>query len=376
MTMNLRPHRLPDDVFGTLAAGGGGVRALHHLATAQYSKHMLLLRGVVDTAVATGHPQAAHASHAYDLLADIQEQAPGDVESVVRHPAVGAWAWRTLRALYGGAAMVGAEPGRFATLAAAAAIRSRTPCALDVPATDGAVTLPSLGMATLAGHTSAAVVHCATDGAAVFAAGDRVLVPGDPDESAPGWRPLPRLVAEASGMRLRLLIDDLDPFRMPAIANAAPRLPAEDIEWWRAALCEAWALLVRYHPTAAEEIAAAIRVITPLTSPPNGQVGASSRETFGAVALSVPSDARSFALTLCHEVQHAKLSAVIDIVALTRPDDGRRWYTPWRDDPRPIGALLQGSYAFLGVSGFWRRQRWQENGATALRAHAEFDRWQ
>ena len=374
--MNVRSHHLPDDVFSALAAGGSGVRALHHLATAQYSKHLLLLRGVADAAESLGHPQAARARRAYDLLAAIQEQAPGDVDTVVRHPAVGAWAWRTLRALHGSGAMVGAEPGQFAALAAAAAIRSRTPCTLDVPVTDGAVTLPSLGAATLPGPERAAVVRCTADGAAVFAAGGRVLVPADPDESAPGWRPLPRIVTEASGMTLHLLIDDLDPLRMPATANVAPRLTAEDIDWWHAALREAWTLLVRYHPTTAEEIAAAIRVLTPLTSPPDGQVSASSRETFGTVALSAPPDARSFALTLCHEVQHTKLAAVIDIIALTRPDDGRRWYAPWRDDPRPIGALLQGSYAFLGVSGFWRRQRRHEDGAAAVLAHSEFVRWQ
>jgi uncharacterized protein len=374
--MNVRSHRLPDDVFGALAVGGGGIRAIHHLAAAQYSKQMLLLRGVVDTAESLGHPQAAQARRAYDLLAAIQEQASGDVDTVVRHPAVGAWAWRTLRALHGGRAMVGAEPGRFAALAAAAAIRSRIPCTLDVPVADGAITLPSLGVATLPGRASAAVVRCAADGAAVFAAGGRVLVPADPDESAPGWRPLPRIVAEECGTTLHLLIDDLDPFRMPATTNIAPRLTAEDIGWWRAALREAWTLLVRYHPATAEEIAAAIRVLTPLSSPLDGQISASSRETFGTVALSAPPDARSFALTLCHEVQHAKLTAVIDIVALTRPDDGQRWYAPWRDDPRPIGALLQGSYAHLGVSGFWHRQRQYENGAAAVHAHSEFLRWQ
>jgi HEXXH motif-containing protein len=110
MTMNVRSHHLPDDVFGTLAAGEGGIQALHYLAAAQYSKHLLLLRGVVDTAEAFGHPQAAQARRAYDLLAAIQEQVPGDVDAVVRHPAVGAWAWRTLRALHGGRAMVGADP--------------------------------------------------------------------------------------------------------------------------------------------------------------------------------------------------------------------------------------------------------------------------
>lgn len=375
MAMNVSSYRLPDDVFAALAAGGGGVRAARHLAVAQYSKHVLLLRGVVDTAETHRHPQAAHARRAYDLLAAIQERAPGDVDTVIRHPAVGAWAWRTLRALYGHAAMAGAEPGRFAALAAAAAIRSRTPCTLDVPVTHGAISFPSLGMATLSGRDNTAVVRCTAEGAAVFTAGERVEVPRDPSASGPGWRPLPQVTAEASEMTIRLLIDDLDPFRMPASTNTAARLTAADIDWWRESLRETWALLVRHHPAAAEEIAATIRVLTPFTSMPNSQVGASSRETFGTVALSAPPDAMSFALTLCHEVQHAKLAAVIDIVTLTRPDDGRRWYAPWRDDPRPIGGLLQGSYAFLGVSSFWRRQRWHEDGAAALTAHSEFVRW-
>src|SRR5581483_603165 len=60
------------------------------------------------------------------------------------------------------------------------------------------------------------------------------------------------------------------------------------------------------------------------------------------------------AVTLAHELQHLKLGALLDIVTLALPDDGRRYYAPWRDDPRPLGGLLQGAYAYFGVSGFWR----------------------
>ena len=38
---------------------------------------------------------------------------------------------------------------------------------------------------------------------------------------------------------------------------------------------------------------------------------------------------------------------------------GGAYYAPWREDPRPLGGLLQGAYAYLGVSGFWREQRRQ-----------------
>ena len=60
---------------------------------------------------------------------------------------------------------------------------------------------------------------------------------------------------------------------------------------------------------------------------------------------------------------------------MTIPHHRARYYAPWRDDPRPITGLLHGVYAHLGVSRFWRWQRHQEDGAAAIRAHAEFARW-
>jgi hypothetical protein len=105
------------------------------------------------------------------------------------------------------------------------------------------------------------------------------------------------------------------------------------------------------------------------------QISGSSREAFGCVALSTPPDATTLALTFAHEVQHAKLSALLDVIPLLRPSGGRRYYAPWRNDPRPLGGLFQGAYAYVGVSGFWRRQRRHEQGEAAFAASAEFYRW-
>ena len=93
------------------------------------------------------------------------------------------------------------------------------------------------------------------------------------------------------------------------------------------------------------------------------------------MAMSEPPDPDTCASTLTHEVQHLKLCAVLDIVRLTRPDDGSRYYAPWRTDPRPIAGLLQGAYAYLGVTEFWRRQRQLATGAAELRADGEFALW-
>ncbi|WP_436757278.1 HEXXH motif domain-containing protein [Streptosporangium sp. V21-05] len=371
--MNLREHRIPVKVFSELARGGGGAPAVGRLSAAQYSKHVLLVRGVLETARASGHAEAAAARRAYDLLATVQRRHPGAVDTVLRHSSVGAWARRTIRMLRAGDTR--AAPGQLSALAAAAAIHSRTACDVDVPATDGVVTLPSLGQAILSPTVSWATVECAAEGAEVTADRTVVRIPGDPRLDAPGWRGLRSLSAEAGGMPLRLVVDDLDPYRMPETANIGGRLGGAEIERWQSTLRTAWDLLVRHHRTVAEEVSTAITVLTPLVAPPMGLASSSSRETFGCVALSTPPDASSLAVTLTHETQHAKLSALIDLVPLTLPDDGARHYAPWRDDPRPVPGLLQGAYAFLGVTGFWRRQRALESGEAALRASAEFFRW-
>ena len=69
------------------------------------------------------------------------------------------------------------------------------------------------------------------------------------------------------------------------------------------------------------------------------------------------------ASVLVHECQHAKLNAVLDLIPLSRPDQAR-YYAPWREDPRPLGGLLHGAYAYLGVSDFWRVQSSRSGHAT------------
>ena len=367
--MSLRPHRMPPDLFDALAEGGGGPEAVRVLAAAQYSKHLLLLRSVLTTARAAGHGQAALACRGYDLLTDAQRHNAAAADAVIRHPSVGAWALRTLRALRGGPAMSGAEPAGLCAVAAAAAIRARLSADIEVPPIGGAVMLPSLGSAAVAGGS--ATVRSAASGAAVLSAGEWIDIPADPHRDAPGWQALWHLRTGP----FEVLIDDLDPFRMPATPDVAPRLGAADLNRWDAVFHDAWRLLTEHHPEIAAEVVGAIRVIVPLSMPPRGQVSSSTAENFGAIALSEPPDPRTFAVTFAHEVQHLKLSALLDIVGLTRPDDGRRFYAPWRDDPRPVSGLLQGAYAYLGVSGFWRRQRHLDHGTAGIRAHAEFARW-
>jgi len=352
-------HRLPAAHLGALAAGGGGPEAIGLLCRSQYSKHVLLLRGI-----AIASPAAAAA---YDLLARAQRHDAVAAAAVARYPAVGAWAYRTTMALRGDLRLPGATPDGLGAVAAAAAIRAGLTAEIDVPARDGLVVLPSLG-AVLTHGTGMTTVRVSTDGAEVRYDGGCVAIPPDYRAKAPGWRPLRPLLTDVE--TAEIMLDDADPFRMPPARDLAP---APDLSRWRPVFAQAWTLLRQYHAAVAAEVAAMITAVVPLARPSRGHASSSSPEAFGAVAMAEPPDPVELALTLTHEAQHMKLSAVLDLVPLIGPDDGSRYYAPWREDPRPAGGLLQGAYAFLGVTGFWRRQR--QVPAADPAAAAEFARW-
>jgi HEXXH motif-containing protein len=188
----------------------------------------------------------------------------------------------------------------------------------------------------------------------------------------PGWQELRRVTAG----RLSVLVDDLDPFRMPT-PDGGPtgRLTPSQLNEFRDTLRAAWPVL---SPASAAEIAAVVRVIVPYRPPESGDfsISVSSPQVFGTVAMSRPPDMYACAETLVHETQHLKLCALLDLVQLARPDGDQLYYAPWRPDPRPISSLLQGAYAFLGVSAFWGEQRQTAPEPEARqRAHAEFARW-
>lgn len=357
-------HRVPSKIFADLASGGGGTEAARLLAGIQFSKHVLLLRRIVNLANSTGHEEAAAATHAYDQLAAIQQLSPAAVADVIRHPAVGAWASQTVEALSSSENAAAARPAQMSALAVAAAIRSRSVLSATVPVSGGEVMLPSLGGA----RATAGVVRVSPGETTI----DDVPLPADLGVDSHAWKALRPVTLQARDKSITLVIDDLDPFRAPGAEDVDGRLDQAEVARWREVWLSGWDLLVSSHPVVADEIAAMISVLTPLRAPGGRSVSATARHAFGALMLSAPDDARSLALTMTHEVAHAKLSALLDLVPMTVRDDGRRFYAPWRDDPRPASGLLQGAYAFLGVAGFWLRQSEISDREAAL---AEFARW-
>ncbi|MCO6003632.1 HEXXH motif domain-containing protein [Actinoallomurus purpureus] len=360
------PHDMPEVSFRNLAGGNADLTAVRRLARAERSKHVALIRTLVGLSETTGHPQARAVCAAYEALGAIQHAAPEAVSDVLAYPAVGAWALRTVLGLRRRPADV-VHPERLATIAAAAAIRGRVPARIEIPGTG--VELPSLGAASLPGPAS---VRVHPDGAEIVHGRDAVEVPADPHRAAPGWRGL----SVISGRGVRFVLDDMDGYHFSSRTTRHRRLTEAAVEEWRARIGRGWRSLDRDHPGVVAEVRETIVALVPLDSPAGSLASATSREAFGCVAMSLPPDDRLIPVTFAHEVQHAKLNALMDLFPLVDGPGRDRFYAPWRDDPRPLVGLLHGAYAHLGVAGYWRRQRSRETDPVlAFHAHTEFARW-
>jgi HEXXH motif-containing protein len=368
-------HSLSIGAFTALAVGAGDSVVVGQLRDAQLSKHLMLLH-VVTEAVDGLEPSPATAAFraGYQLLAKVQAAHPGAVAALLGMPHVGSWAHNCLAFLDRGSSP---DLGYLAAVAAAAAIRTATPFELDVPVGDG-VLLPGLGCLQL--PSGAEWIRLRSDGDRLRA-GDQIdlacaaLVPDDGSgATVPHWRGTPLIRAVADGQAWEVLLEtadrQLDRYALPMLTGMA----ATEVASWRHIVQSAWDLLVRHHAWAAGPIAAGVSVIVPLV-PRSDLDSATSPAAFGAIATSMPPSRVSMAETIVHEFQHTKLCALTDLLPLTMVC-ADRGYAPWREDPRPMGGMLQGVYAHAGIVRFWDVQRRLETGPDdRLRASVLYERW-
>jgi uncharacterized protein len=310
--------------FGSLASGHGSAAALGKLVAGQLAKRRLLLWGVVRAARAGGLP----VEEPVGLLLRVHDRSPETLDDVIAHPQVDAWAAGFAHP---------ADLGYLHALAAAAAVRAGVPFALDVPPARGAVTLPGLGLVS----TGDAPARLAFDGLGLE-------VDGRPAH------PRPRRIVDLTDLGgPAVAIEDADQYRDQYRTPVADRLTEPDrfAALWR----EAWQLLAADHPEHARATKALLRSFVPLAPPGDGtEHSAASGRATGSIALAPPASATTMALLVLHETQHLKLGALLDLVDLETGDGQARHHAPWRGDPRPVRALLQGTYAHAGVTEFWR----------------------
>lgn len=363
-------HRLTGDELARLAAGHGSAETIASLEAVQVSRRKLLL-------IAVRHVlEGGRAGHEVTAAADILDAAgdrdPGSIRAVLLHPFLEVWAARILR---GGPTSAHADIGYLQGLAAAAAIRSGIDAEVPVRLRGGRVLLATLGTVVAGdGHEtgSATVTTGPCPGSAsVRALGrDIRLAPGTAD-----WLPRRTVIAAKGSVRATFAIEEADPYRDCYHLPAAGRLAAPEASELAERLVQAWDIVVARHPDHAAGVRACVKTLVPLAPPPAGAASAASRRAYGAVGLSLPSNPETLALLLLHEYEHVKLGALLDLVRLVEPGGRARHYAPWRADARPASALLQGVYAHLAVTEYWRRARFSGSPERAALALREFAYW-
>jgi uncharacterized protein len=356
-------HAMPEAHFDALAAGFGDAESISYLISAQRSVRRALLRLLPERA---GDDVLFAAG--WGLLTSLDQSARGAVDEVLAHPYVRAWAECCVRS----PGLAPQDIGHLASVAAAAAIKSGTLSELNVPVIDGYVHLPTLGRLRVGGVGTATLAVSDANSFGVCASSEKWLVNTASDPPDPDWQPVRALHAGDFTVRL----EDTDPYRNCHQWPAAARLTAAEAADWQAQFEEAWPLIEHAYPQYAPGIAAGLSVLMPMANDvPGREISAAARQAFGAVAAALPVTSPDLALLIIHEFQHVKLGAVTDMYDLHDRTEQRLFFAPWRDDPRPIGALLQGSYAHLGVTDYWRLRRHMVTGDAALDAAERFARW-
>jgi HEXXH motif-containing protein len=350
--------RVPGGVLDSLAAGPGSAAAMDLLRRAHRSRTLLLIHALGRTVPLR---QKADLDPAYTLLSIVDDKAPAVVTELLAAAPVGVWARGCVEDLRAGGRP---DLGYLAQVAAAAAIRAGFPATIRVGLHEGAATIPTLGTVRLDPGAETAEISVRADPvrATACAGGDPVVL-ADPD---PAWSPMPRLAAGTADNPAGTILDDADPaHRYPGMTRPG-RLSGAEVARWAAVFADGWDA-VTAHPSYAAGLASGLRSIVPVVPPAGVHLSASAPENYGIAALSYIDDPAALAVSLIHEFQHAKLAVLIDAVPLYRSGRDERFYAPWREDPRPVGALLQGTYAFLAVADIWRVRR----ARPALRAEAQ-----
>lgn len=364
--MALTNHRFEGPYLDLICQARGSADLTAALWRSELSRRLLLFRSVVD--LVTDDPRLLGPlpplAGSLDLLKEVDRLDGALVRRLLLHPQVGSWAAyvvrRSLRGLVPTDAPHWVDVGVLHALAFVAAVRQGRDWATVVPARDGRAMFPGFGMAVFPGQRRWGMVEAATDGREVTfrCDGEVLTLPGD-DAGAPGdaeWWELSRLRV-GDGPALAVTLDDIDPYRDLDDPVEPQRLSTADRKRWGSLLGEAWDVLCADHRDSAEAMAGGVVSLVPLPDGDEPETrSASTGEAFGSVLLTEPGDGVAMAVALIHEFAHIQLGGLLHLRPVTSGGEEETQYAPWRDDPRPLPGLVQGIYAFVSISAFWRKR--------------------
>ncbi|WP_330329304.1 HEXXH motif-containing putative peptide modification protein [Streptomyces sp. NBC_00536] len=378
--------RMPVDWFDELASGGGSAGAVGFLAGVERTRRMMLLGEVLDRL--DEHPDALRglgsATTAWQLIAEAAEVRPEAAEQLLMSPQIGCWTAHMLRRLHGteDGPPLWSDAGHLFAIALVARMRAGLDADVVVPVRDGGLSLPTLGLARIGGPPGFGTASARLRG------GDLHLT-SDSDSDGEGitvrlcdtdgarsahWTPSRTFAGTSTWL------DDLDPYRELGEPVAPQPLGGAEAAYWQRLFSEAASILSPSGSGPGRLRVQDVRRIVPWTGTSAGPdpedthlLSATTADAFGSMVISRPADGLDLAEAMVHEFQHSKLGALLLLFPLLDDDDGEIHYAPWRSDPRHATGLLQGAYAFTGVTGFWRdRMTDKTTGETAAPDLAAF----
>jgi len=148
-------------------------------------------------------------------------------------------------------------------------------------------------------------------------------------------------------------------FCVPGIEAARALLDlADDYQEQQVALVqEALALVDRHQPAALEHMRELVQVIAFKPAASGDYSNVSFSDLPGAFILSAVQEPYWMADALIHELLHNRLFFVVDggelLESVGEAAESSEFYSPWRDDLRPLSGLLHAVYVYIGVTRFW-----------------------
>ncbi|WP_075732802.1 aKG-HExxH-type peptide beta-hydroxylase [Streptomyces acidiscabies] len=344
---------LSDEAITSLGRTQADPATLAALVRDQHNRQLVVVRAVLD-----GAGESGGVREAWELLTRADREGGGTSRDRLLHPLTGSWAWHALRAL--DSPGIQGSLDHLSALAAACAVRAGVDFSLRVTAHDGLLFLPSLG--ALRGDGDAEVTY--RDGRLVIRRKGEADVTVHPEpgigawSASRAWMPAHALPGLAPGAPL-VPLEDLDPYRTdrsPYPGGEPLTLDDAGHKQWAHVWSGTAAALRAGGEHRVREALALLKCLVPLAPPPgaagHATYSATRREAFGALLSSTPQSPVAFAATLVHELHHAKLSALSELVTLHQAGPQERYFAPWRQDPRPFDGLLQGTYSHLAIADY------------------------
>lgn len=362
----------------SLGSGVGDPDSIAALRLGQHNKWLMTLNSLIST---VGEERI---EECLSVLFALRDESPETFFDVTTYPLVQMWSSIALECAMG---IRTDDPlddhlTHLRCLVAVLAWRSGRDFEIKVPLRGGSVDLPSVGRASFSDAGELYAIVRTAEGNLWVCCGEQLIDAtslDDQTEPEMTWEPLRSVRLDAGGLRVDLVIDDLDPYRgyITPSACEAQRLSNEQLESWSAQLHSAWQILVERHREYAEAMAAGLRVLVPLHDDTYVTTD-TSRDAFGAVASSVPPDAETLAFLLLSSFQQAKLSGLHDLIPLHREvSDAPSRFAPWSRLPRSPRQILEGIFSHSAILDFWTKRSWgTSDDVEQIDAEVSIWRWQ